>query len=350
MFNLGVFQSVGRLVSLSNDENQTREYYFSSIVITILLWILMNGIILLIMIFYKEWDNVKSLFICTIPFNICYLFIGLNELLLQGNNRIGMLSLARSLPRFLFLLILFLFLYCNCKFEIKSILSLYLVTYCITYAYIYKKLRPLPRNLIKRCLEIFNENKKSGFNIYMGSVFAVGMSNVSGIVINHFEKSVVSVGIYTLALQLSTPISLIPNILGTVSFRNFVHTHHISKRVTILLIIICLIMLGLIFAISHPLILLIYGEGYIDSIPLLEYLAIGAVLYGLADFYGKFLLAKGKGRELRNSAISVGISLLISNFFFVQFWGALGAAYAKICAGCIYLLVIYLYYRSLLKT
>ncbi|WP_373462686.1 polysaccharide biosynthesis C-terminal domain-containing protein [Chryseobacterium sp. W4I1] len=82
---------------------------------------------------------------------------------------------------------------------------------------------------------------------------------------------------------------------------------------------------------------------------MLQYLSIGFVLYGIGDFFNRFLLAKGKGKQLRNASFLVGFTLLIGNVIFIYLYGGGGAAFARILSGLMYALVILYYYRKEIK-
>jgi O-antigen/teichoic acid export membrane protein len=95
---------------------------------------------------------------------------------------------------------------------------------------------------------------------------------------------------------------------------------------------------------------MIYGEDYLECVNLLYYLSIGSLLYGISDFYNRFLLSKGKGKELRNSSFIVGIILIISNLILINILGAKGAAFATIISGISYFCLILYYYNKVCKS
>ena len=109
---------------------------------------------------------------------------------------------------------------------------------------------------------------------------------------------------------------------------------------------ISFITLVIIFIISKPLVMFFYGDKFFDSILILRLLSISAVFYGISDFYTKFLLSKGRGKEIRNSSFIVGIVLFISNLIFIYYYSALGAAIASIIAGFVYFIVIVYFFNK----
>ena len=77
--------------------------------------------------------------------------------------------------------------------------------------------------------------------------------------------------------------------------------------------------------------------------------SIGVLIYGMADFFNRFLGANGQGKALRNGALIVGISLLLMNLLLIPKYGAFGAAYTKVIAGVIYLINMLFYYFKFIK-
>jgi O-antigen/teichoic acid export membrane protein len=79
------------------------------------------------------------------------------------------------------------------------------------------------------------------------------------------------------------------------------------------------------------------------------YVSFGVFLYGIADFFNRFIGANGGGKMLRNASFIVGIVALMMNLLFIPQFAEYGASYAKVATGAIYTIVIYLYYRKVVK-
>jgi O-antigen/teichoic acid export membrane protein len=69
----------------------------------------------------------------------------------------------------------------------------------------------------------------------------------------------------------------------------------------------------------------------------------------LGDYVNRFLQAKGKGKELRNSAFIVGFVNIVGYFLLVRFFGVIGAGVTQLMAGLVYLLAMVFFYRKYLK-
>lgn len=349
IFNFGFFYSISRGIALIDDNLEHRELYGVGLMITLFLFILMFFCLLIIVILFGKSTTKEvtdSLLFC-IPFSWIFLLNNFNELLLQGGNRISLLSFSRFMPKFMFLILLmFIYFFSVENISIITILICFIFSSIIPYFIIIYKLKPKLTNFKNRILEIKLANSKFGFNIYLGSLFAVGASSFSGILIGYFGINNIEVGYYSIALQLSAPLSLIPNVIATTSYKKFANSQNIEKMTLNIMYSISLLLILLILILAKPIVLMIYGEDYLECVYLLYYLSIGSLLYGISDFYNRFLLSKGKGKELRNSSFIVGIILIISNLILINILGAKGAAFATIISGLSYFCLILYYYNK----
>lgn len=350
IFNFGFFYSICRLVSLSEDGLKIRKFYFAGI----LLWLFLSATMVVSLGVYSVFlDNLREnsllgTFLLVLPLGSVYLFTSFNELVLQGSNQISLLSISRLFPRILFLLILLFLFHSSIQVGILSILVSYFLSYILVYIYIVYRLKPIRKGCSTIMREIWIVNRDYGFPIYIGSVLSVGASNFVGVLLGMLSTNNVSVGFYNIALQISIPLSMIPNIISTVLFKHFVSTEAISKKVLYALLSLCLFLYVCIIVFSKPFIAIVFGEDYMESVTLLQYISLGFLLYGIADFFNKFLLSKGEGKELRNVSLWVGITILFMSYPLIKLWGEIGASYVKLLSGIVYILfIIRLYSRSI---
>ena len=151
LFNFGYFYTICRLISLIDDRKIIREYYCVGLIIWLLLSIVMCvllGIYSLTIDDFRD-KQILNIFLAILPLGSVYLFTQFNESVLQGDNRINLLSVSRLLPRIIFFLCL-LFIYLSKKnINLLFVLIVYFCTYIIVYVYIVRKIRPSFSNLRK---------------------------------------------------------------------------------------------------------------------------------------------------------------------------------------------------------
>ncbi len=350
VLNFGFFYSLGRKVAQSDSIKITREYLGVSLFLVSVFYIVMNISLVLFVVLVPGYDYLLKPMLYIMPVNWAYVMITMSEQFLQATKKIYSLSVAKILPKILFMLaVIFAFDYLNEEMEFYEVLFIELGAMCLVYATVIWRIKPMFSNFRLRLKELYKANKEYGTNIYIGALCSLGVTSLSAVLISYFEESSVPVGFHNLALQLATPIALLPNILGTVLFRDFVRLDRITKKIYIALFstsIVCLIGITIVAAFV---IVNLYGEAFLPSVELLYYLVFASFFYGIADLFNKFLQAKGLGKELRNTSFIVGAVLLTSNLILMNYYGVTGASIARIISGVCYVLVTYYYYLSYIR-
>jgi O-antigen/teichoic acid export membrane protein len=189
-------------------------------------------------------------------------------------------------------------------------------------------------------------NKKFGFDVYIGSILAVGASSLSTLIISYYDvlNSNVGVGFYNLALTFTAPLALIPNIIATTHYKEFASLQKIPFKLFKTTILLSLGSLIILWIFIGPFIDLFYGKEYHSTTQLTLILSLGVAFHGMADFFNRYLGAHGKGKMLRNSSVLIGVSLLMTNFLLVPIWHERGAVFARLISGLVYLInMIYSY-------
>lgn len=195
-----------------------------------------------------------------------------------------------------------------------------------------------------RLIEIWDYNKCFGFNVYIGSLFAVGFTRLTAILISYFDSDNSGVGFYSLALTICMPLSLIPNTIATTHYKEFSLSERIPHKLLLITLGLSLASLLTLWLIIGPFVYFFYGQEYAGVIALNFIVSFGVTAHGLSDFFNRYLGANGQGRALRNSSFVVGVSMLSLSLLLIPKLGEYGAAYATLFTGCTYLCVIVWYY------
>lgn len=352
IFNFGYFYSLSKMIALTNSSIKQRELYSVGIITVIFLSIVMSFFLYLYvyLVIPEVNKEVIDIYYAFIPLSFFFLFNVFNEWALQGSNKITLLAFSRVAPKGFFLFLLFyLYFFYKDEMSLKLIFYIYFTSFLISYLYIFYNMKPKISNIIKNTKKIHQSNKQFGFNVYLGSVVAVGSTSLSGILISYFGVNNVEVGYYAISQQFAAPLSLVPNVLATVYFKKFATSDSINKKLLFFVYGISFISFITVYFISKPVVLIVYGNEYLDSVKILRLLIFGILLYGIADVYNRFLLSKGQGKVLRNTAYIVGIVLLFFNIILISKLGAIGASIATIISGLTYLIVIVVYYNKIKK-
>lgn len=352
--NFGFFHAGNRALVLSDDREKSRQYYGAILLYTVLL-----SVIMCIGLLGYSWIDpnidAKNLFVpflCILPFGGVYLISHCYETLLQADNQIKLLSIVRLVPKIGYLAASAFACYCLMEVNLNRLLVvfyIYLITQLIVYAYVIYQLHPSLKNFKVRSKELFGYYRSYGFDVYVGSIFAVGFASLTDVLISYFSVDNTGVGFFSLAVTFATPLSMIPSTMATTHYKDFSTQKKISGKLIGLTVVLSLGAMVCLWLIVPPFIRLFYGEEFLPVIGLNYLVCFGIIVHGMADFFNRYLGANGKGKLLRNASFIVGFSTLGINLLLIPAFGVTGAAYTKILSGLVYLVVILICYHMVVK-
>jgi O-antigen/teichoic acid export membrane protein len=287
-----------------------------------------------------------------IPFAWIFLLTSYFEVLFQADNKIGLLAKSRLYPKIIFfisILLLYLF-FTNYKGNrLKIIWIFFLLTQIAGFLYIIYKINPSFKNLRARIKEIWFYNRTYGFNVYFGALFNVGFGNLAGLLISYFGVDNSGVGFYSLALTITEPLGFIPNVIATTHYKDFSSQTRIPKKLILITASVTFSALVLCWILVGPFIKYFYGPEFQPVIALTFIVSFGIIMNGFADFFNRFLGSHGQGVALRNSAIIVGLFVLVFNISLIPHFGETGAAYTQILSALVYIIAMLWFYRRLVS-
>ena len=342
----GYFLSGSRLLALS--KNTLHSKYIRGVMILILG---VSCVILAVTLFFCYFvhfvdDNeVASLFLVSIPVCFYPLFLNYVNTVAQGDNQIGRLALARFVPQLLYIPLAY-FLFSTLGATAERMIITQWGIYTIVLLLIIISTKPKIGNIRTVFLELNEENKQYGIQLYIGSLVMVATNYIAGITLGIFNNDNVEVGFYTLALTVTSPLSMLPAIIGTTYFKQFATEPSIPDKVmkaSILLTgVSCLCFILLI----KPLVVVLYTESYASVGTYAAWLAIGFSIHGLGDMINRYLGSHGQGKSIRNSSIANGVFKIFGYVALVYLWNTEGAILTNIICSCIYCAVLLYYYRK----
>ena len=230
--------------------------------------------------------------------------------------------------------------------NLVTAVALQLLSFGISSAIVIYNLKPKYSNLGTVYRLIFHENKKYGFQVFLGSIIGVASTQLGPIAISYFSVNNTDVGYYSLALTITMPLVLIPTVIGTSMFKEFANREVIPKKATQFTVLISIFSLIIFLIIIKQVIILLYSKEFVNAVNLAYIVAAGQIFHGFGNYYNRFLGSKGQGAYLRNGAISVGITNIAGFIFLVPFFGANGAAITKLSSGIVFTVSMLFYYKK----
>lgn len=348
--SVGLFISITRLLALN--ENKLKERKYIGLFTVIFAITSCIGILLFLGFSYIEPYFFKNGLDATmrVYFFIVLAIVGNLALaqILKGLHKIYTIALFSILPVSCYLILIY---------GINEMTPVNLETVLLTYygvllffiVIILLGLKPdfkFKKGLVK---ELFVENKFNGKPIYFGSLAGVATTHIAGLSISFFLDNV-QVGFFMLALTICSPMLVIPSVLGTIYFKQFASIEVIPKKVFYFTILSTILALAIFYGLIEKVIITFYTEAYLPVSDISKFLIIAFIFHGLGDLYNRFLGAKGKGKLLRNGAYMVGIVNVLGYIVFIKYFGVKGAILTRILASGLYLIVMWYYYSSFVKT
>lgn len=262
----------------------------------------------------------------------------------QGDNSISTIAAARLLPHLLYLIPAFL-IYHYLGANSTRMLLLQNGISVVVLAFLIYKNAPRFVQLKETFRQLNEENKKYGLQVYFGSLANVSVQYIAGMCLGIFGADNTNVGFYTLALTVTTPLMMLPNVIGTTYFKQFAHQTFIPRKVLIATYSMSVISLIGFCLLIYPVVDILYDDSYSMVALYASVMAIGFTMHGLGDMYNRFLGAHGLGTYLRNGAFICGGIALVGYTVGVYFGGITAAIITRIVSSTAYFLVMILSYK-----
>lgn len=344
----GYFVSGSRLLALSQSEQETRE--IKGLLVTILM---ITNVILMVILFIcgliHQFFLAKEfyyLFYLTLP--VCggvALLLNYVNTSSQGDNSIYTIACARLLPSLAYLAIASL-IYFQFGATRERMLLLNNGIHFIVLAIIIYLNKPSFRNLKKTFKKLHEENKKYGLQVYYGSLAGVSVNYVAGMTLGLLNKDNANVAFYTLALTISMPLHMLPQVIGTTYFKKFASQNSIPPKVMRYSAILAILTLIGYIILIHPVVNILYDKSYSVVALYASFFALGFTLHGFGDIFNRFMGAHGLGKYLRNGAFISGGIQIVGFTLGVYLWNITGAIVTRIIASIAYFTTMFIYYKA----
>ena len=343
----GFFTSGSRLLALSKDEEHSRR--IRGILCTILAITIIVLMFTMTCLYFVSGiqgkENLSPLYLIAVPCCGNVLMLNYVNTTAQGDNHIGRIAAARLLPSGIYCVLAYL-IYHRFGATPGKMLALFNGTAVIILFLIIASTKPSFNHLKESFALLKEENRKYGFNVYVGALAGVSTNYLAGIMLGQFCADNANVGFYTLALTIALPLAMLPSIIGTTYFKRFASEDKIDKKVMLASVGLSILSCILFVIFIKYIVLFLYDESYSCVAAFASWLAIGTCMQGLGDMFNRFLGAHGQGKQLRNGAFACGIVLVLGSFILVYFYQITGAIITKITRSAVYLGIMVYYYLA----
>jgi len=344
----GFFLSGSRLLALSKSENEARNVRGILVVILVVASVILLLATFISALVHMNDETLYGLFLISLPVCFFPLLSNYVNTVAQGDNHIGRLALSRIVPSSIYVMLAF-FVYKNFGATANRMIILQWGVASLFLFGVILSEKPTFRNLKGNYNLLKSENRKYGFHLYVGSLVMVSTNYLAGISLGFFNEDNAEVGFYTLALTVTSPLAMLPSIIGTTYFKKFAGLSAIPKSVfknTIALTVascVCFVLF------IKPVVVFLYTEKYAIVGLYASILAIGFSIHGFGDMVNRYLGSQGKGKCIRNASVCNGIVKVLGYTFLVMVWNTRGALATTLICDFIYCLMILFYYKKFVR-
>lgn len=350
LFLFGYFISGCRLLAVAKSREEAMQ--IKGIMLVILL-----GTVILMMLsmalcgcyyYFILQKSYAYLFFVAIPFCGSGILLNYINTSSQGDNSIGLIAKARLFPGLLYVLCGYL-VYHYWEATSSRMILLQNGVYFIVLLVLIILNKPSFKNLKNSWHKLHIENKSYGLQVYYGSLGNVSVQYMAGIMLGLVALDNTDVGFYTLALTVTMPLTMLPNVIGTTKFKDFA----VQKKINMKLIKYTMFLTGGTFVcfilLIYPVVDFLYNESYRKVASYACFLAFGSSFHGLGDMFNRFLGAHSQGKSLRNGAWISGIVSVLGFTVGIYFWGIVAAIVTRILGSLIYFILMVYYYVRFTK-
>jgi O-antigen/teichoic acid export membrane protein len=264
--------------------------------------------------------------------------------LAQGVDRLHVASIATLVLQVLLILLLVLLLRFDDHFTLAAALFVRCLAVLISVIVAAVWLRPLFSRSKSRVTEILQHTVRYGFEVYVGRLLSIGTYNMDVLMIAALANSR-SVGFYSLAGAIAAAAGLPVMGMSTALFATMARQSRIRKHWLLVATALGAFAAALAWTFAKSFINLVFSQRYAPAAHIVAPLALAQAVRGVTSVYNTFLFAHGRGRQLRNAGFALAASNLIFNFALIPPFGAIGAAWASLCALLVNLGAYILFYR-----
>jgi O-antigen/teichoic acid export membrane protein len=350
--NFGLYASGGRLIAATTDKRKMAIYrgYLIYFCLAGLAVIMLSTVAVGLLLPRLLNTNLFHIALLLMPLFIIHPLSFYFEYTFQGERKLLSLALFRTLPAIVYMISLYVLGMFSKGTVFNNALLFYSSSFivCIVLLLLNK---PIFKWGTSEWKDIRIQHTTYGIHIYWGALWGIGATYMLPVLIGLFNINNADVANFSLALAFIMPLAILPSIMGTSNFRNYITLPKIPAS-SFKKVILSSLLLWIALLLSIDYIIKIFlGPQYKDIGFLIKIGSLGAILHGMGDFVIKFLLAKGESKYTKKVSIAFGLIQLISSVILIKMFSATGhsstgAIIGKSIGSAVFFIALFLYYHK----
>jgi O-antigen/teichoic acid export membrane protein len=326
-FDFGIFSAGARLLAVAANRDEERCLLGALLVAGLGTGVLFAAVIAVSgpIVDRSFGTNVAGVLLAAAPLAAVVPLQLFVDLACQGTNRIGALALLRLALPVSGIAIVGALIALHDMHPLPALVA-YLGGLTVAVGLVTFLLRPSFTKVGPELRRVARATRDFGLHMYVGRATSMASARLDAILIPYFIGTT-GFGVYNMAQRLSDPIATLARSMAMTRFKAFANRTEVSAyilRWNVALLSAAVV--GLV-GLGPVAILLFLGEKYQPAVPLILPFAFATLFAGLMQPYNMFLGAHGRGRELRNVSLALGVTNLAGLLALVPTFGVQGAAW-----------------------
>lgn len=343
------------------DQQVNRDVHFSSFIINFFYTIFLSIVVLILFFVFRERLDFAQIHILLFGFffhNFLYLIFSHSEYILFSNQVFHKIMYSNLLFRLLFLLSILSYVVVGISLDITYLVVFHISCLLISTIFISIVTR-------KHFLFAAKLNRRKMMELIGYGKFTLG-SNLASILMRNIDAWMLLILINPVAVAIYNPAVRIANLfeVPTVALTNIIFPEAVKRirkkgkkeakmlyeKSTAYLFALLLPVVILFIVFAKPVILLIAGERYLESVNILRVTMCYGLLLPFLREFGIILDSMGKAKlNMLITSRNVVVNIIL-NFIFINYYGVIGAAYATLSTYLVSWIINQFYLKSILDS
>jgi O-antigen/teichoic acid export membrane protein len=346
-FDFGIAPAGKRIVAITDDPGRMERRIGALLLLSLVVGMLYAVFVAAASFAVEAWFHAGAGAVLLVVSPLAIVF-HLQETILsvtQGSSRMMLLSAFLVLPRGILILFLIV-LAASGEIDIRLAVTATLLATGAAVGITAGMLRPSFHGVREEVGLIFREVREFGREMYVGRLVDGLTSGLDKILISFFH-GMAPVGFYSVAMTMSTPVSMFSNAVSQSAYRRFVHAERIPRNILLVTLLWSTVGAALLFVACQTLIPLFFTDRYATALSVLPWVIAGFALAGLNHPFHTFLAARRQGRAIRLMSITCAAVNLVLNLVLIPLLGMTGAAIAFFATYAVNIVMNVHFYRHM---